>query len=179
MSETSFDVPGFKELMDKMEQLPIRLEKSVMRGAIRAGSKIVADQARRNAPVLQTPDKRRVFGALAKSIRVMATGVKNSVVRGGVVAGGKTSVGRGKNKEAADAFYAMWVEYGHLIRTAGQRLMGGTRSKQAQRASLAASGAASVPPHPFMRPAIDSKTQAAIDATAQYIRDRVESELLK
>lgn len=173
------EVQGLKELFDTLQQLPIKLEKNVMRGAIRAGAKVVADEARRRAPVLQDPDPRRVFGALAKSVRVMSTGISGGMVKGGVVAGGATTVGRGKSKEAADAYYAMWVEYGHFYRGKGQALKGGTASKRAQRRALATSGGVFVPAHPFMRPAIDSKINAAIDATAQYISDRVESELLK
>jgi hypothetical protein len=42
-----------------------------------------------------------------------------------------------------------------------------------------ASGAAYVPPHPFLRPAVDSKTQASIAATADYMRARVEAGDLK
>ncbi len=149
---TEFEVQGLKELFDKLQRFPVKLKKNVMRGAIRAGAKLVADEARRKAPVLSSPDPRRVMGALAKSVRVMSTGVRNGVVKGGVVAGGgKTSVGRGADKVAADVFYAHFVEYG--------------TQKMA--------------PQPFLRAAVDTKVQAAIDATAQYIRDRVESELLK
>ena len=141
-----------KELYDALEQLPVKLEKNVLRGAIRAGAKPVADEARRKAPVLKDFDPRRIFGELAKSVREMATGVKNGIVKGGVVAGGKSTVGRGKDKVEADPFYAHMVEYGTV----------------------------KMPPQPFMRPAIDTRTQAAIDATAQYIRERLASpELLK
>lgn len=146
-----FQVQGLKELHDILQQLPVRLEKNVMRGAIRAGSKPVAEEARRRAPVLKDGDPRRVMGALSKSVRVMSPNVKQGVVRGGVVAGGKSSVGRGKNKVQADAFYAHFVEFG-TVNMAAQ---------------------------PFMRPAVDAKTNAAIEATAQYIRERVETELLK
>ncbi len=149
---TDFEVQGLKDLFDRLQQFPVKLEKNVLRGAIRAGAKLVADEARRKAPVLSSPDPRREMGALAKSVRIMSTGVRGGVVLGGVVAGGgKTSVGRGQNKVVADVFYAHFVEY-------GTQNMG---------------------PQPFMRPAIDTKTRAAIDATAQYIRDRVEAELLK
>jgi HK97 gp10 family phage protein len=145
--ETEFKVEGLKELYDMLQQLPVKLEKNILRGAIRAGSKSVADEARRRAPVLSFPDPRREMGALSKSVRVMSTGVRGGVVKGGVVAGGKTTVGRGKSKVAADAFYAKFVEFG----TAKMRA------------------------HPFMRPAVDTRTQQAIDATAAYIRDRVEA----
>ena len=146
-----FEVQGLKELNALLQQLPLKLEKNILRGAIRAGAKPVADDIRRRAPELAEPDPRRVRGALKKSVRIMSTQMSRGMIRGGVVAGGKTTVGRGKAKVAADAFYAHMVEYGTVKMTA----------------------------KPFMRPAIDTRTQAAIDATAKYISDRVASELLK
>lgn len=145
-----FEVQGLKELNDKLAQLPARLEKNILRGAIRAGAMPIVEDARRRAPVLSSLDPRRVFGALAKSIRAIGVQMKNGMLTGGVRAGGSASVGRGKAKLEADAFYARFVEFGTV--------------KMAAR--------------PFLRPAIDSKTQAAIDATAQYIRDRADKELL-
>jgi HK97 gp10 family phage protein len=146
-----FEVKGLKELNQTLQQLPVKLERNILRGAIRAGANVIVEDARRRAPVLSVFDPRRVFGALAKSIRVRGVQSKNGVLVGGVFAGGVADVGRGKEKVQADAFYARFVEYG--------------TSKMAAR--------------PFLRPAIDSKTPAAIDATAGYIRDRAERELLR
>jgi len=147
-----FRVAGLAELYQTLEQLPLKLEKNILRGAIRAGAKVVADDARRRAPVLTEADPRRVPGALAKSVRVMSTGVKGGVVKGGVVVGqGRTLVGRGAGRQVADVFYAHFVEYGTV--------------------NMAA--------RPFLRPAMDSKSGEAVEVTAQYIRDRLESEALK
>lgn len=150
MSE-DFHVDGLKELYDQLQAIPVKMEKNILRGAIRAGAKVIADEARRRAPVLSSFDPRRVMGALAKSVRVMATGARGGTIKGGVVAGGKSTVGRGKNKVDADAFYARFVEFGTVKMGA----------------------------RPFMRPAVDSRTPQAIEATAQYIRDRVEAGDLK
>jgi HK97 gp10 family phage protein len=145
-----FEVQGLKELNEKLQQLPAKLEKNILRGAIRSGAMVIVEDARRRAPVLSVLDPRRVFGALAKSIRAMGVQMRNGMLTGGVVAGGTATVGRGKAKLEADAFYARFVEFG--------------TAKMAAR--------------PFMRPAIDSKTTGAIDATAQYIRERADNELL-
>lgn len=146
-----FEVQGLKELNDALQELPAKLERNVLRGAIRAGAVVIADEARSKAPVLVDADPRRVFGALAKSIRPMGVKSKNGMLTGGVVAGGAATVGRGDNKVQADAFYARFVEYGTV----------------------------KMAPRPFLRPAIDMKTGAAIDATADYIRGRVDKELSK
>lgn len=149
--EEEIKVEGLSALYEILQSMPVKLEKNVMRGAIRAGSKPVAEDARRRAPVLAEPDPRRVAGALAKSVRIMSTNARGGVVKGGVVAGGRIKVGRGKNGAQADPFYAHMIEYGTVNHA----------------------------PQPFMRPAIDTQAQAAIDATAAYIRDRVEAELSK
>ena len=150
MDET-FKVDGLSALYEQLQQLPVKLEKNILRGAIRAGAKPVAAEARRLAPVLSSNDPRREMGALSKSVRIMSTGTRGGTVKGGVVAGGRTTVGRGQNKVKADAFYAHFVEYGTVKMTA----------------------------RPFMRPAVDTRTQEAVEATAQYIRDRVEAGDLK
>jgi HK97 gp10 family phage protein len=144
-----FEVQGLKELNETLQRFPAKLERNILRGAIRAGASVIVEDARRRAPVLSVLDPRRVFGALAKSIRVRGVQSKNGALVGGVFAGGVADVGRGKGKIQADAFYARFVEFG--------------TAKMAAR--------------PFLRPAIDSKTPAAIDATADYIRERADQEL--
>lgn len=142
-----FKVEGLAQLNEFLQAMPARLEKNILRGAIRAAAKPVADDARSRAPVLKEPDDRRIAGALKKSVRVMSVRVKDGVVQGGVAVGGKVTVGRGKNKADGDAFYAHMVERG-TVKMAAQ---------------------------PFFRPAIDGKSQTAVDTAAEYIRQRVEA----
>ena len=146
-----FKVDGLAALHEFMQEMPVRLEKNILRGAIRAGARVVADDAKARAPVLKDPDDRRIAGALRKSVRVMNVQVKSGTVKGGVAAGGKVTVGRGGNKADGDAFYAHFLEYGTV----------------------------NMVPQPFMRPAIDGKSQSAVDASAAYIRQRVEAGDLK
>lgn len=138
-----FKVEGLAEALRFMDELPVKVEKNIVRGMIRAAAAPVAEDAQRRAPRLRIPDPRRVIGALAISVRVMSTAVKNGVVKGGVVAGT-----RARNlKSKLDAFYARFVEYGTAKMTA----------------------------QPYLRPAIDAKTPAAVDAAAAYVRGRVEA----
>jgi hypothetical protein len=46
-------VKGLEEAFKALEQLPAKMEKNILRGAIRAAAKPVADDARRRAPVLK------------------------------------------------------------------------------------------------------------------------------
>jgi HK97 gp10 family phage protein len=144
-------VGGLRELHDFLQQLPVRLEKNILRGMVRAAAKPVADAARAKAPVLKEDDPRRVPGALAKSVRIMSTVVRGAEVKGGVAAGGRVNVKKGRVRGETNAFYAPFVEYG-------------TKNMAAQ---------------PFMRPAADTQFHAAIDVGAAYVRERVDAGDLK
>jgi HK97 gp10 family phage protein len=149
--DLEFNVKGLEEAFKALEQLPAKMEKNILRGAIRAAAKPVAEDARRRAPVLKDADPRRVAGALAKSIRIRSVNFIQGMLRGGVAAGGGVKVGRGKKAVAADAFYARFVE----------------------------KGTAKMSPRPFLRPAVDTKTPEAIDAATAYIRGRIDAGDLK
>ena len=51
MANEQFQVQGLKELHTMLQQLPVRIEKNIMRGAIRAGANVYRDAARQAAPV--------------------------------------------------------------------------------------------------------------------------------
>jgi HK97 gp10 family phage protein len=92
----------------ELTELPVRIEKNILRGMIRAAAKPVVADARAKAPRLTDFDPRRVPGALAASVRVMSTATKGGSSRAASRPGSmKRTV-----KTPADAFYAKWVEYG-------------------------------------------------------------------
>lgn len=146
-----FEVKGLKELDAFLQTLPAKVEAKVLRGAVRAGSNVIAAEARLRAPVLKEEVANRVPGALRKSIRVMSTIIRNGSVQGGVAAGGGAKVKRGGIRGMADVFYAKFVEF----------------------------GTANMPAIPFMRPAGDTKASAAVEAAGAYVRDRVNAGDLK
>lgn len=67
------------------------------------------------------------------------------------------------------AFYALWVEKGHINRKAGQALRG---SKAGVKAARAAS-TNNTPAYPYMQPAIETKAQEAIDLVVQDVTARL------
>ena len=90
-------------------------------------------------------------GALKYSIKVSPRKGNVNMVAVAVQAGVLTIAKRKKTAALQDAFYARFVEYG----TAHSRAK------------------------PFMRPAAESGSQAAIDAMAAYVADRLEVEAAK
>jgi HK97 gp10 family phage protein len=103
-----FKVQGLAQLNSELQQLPVRLEKNVLRGMIRAAAKPVVEEARARAPVLKDEADGREPGALRRSVRAMSTVVRGALVKGGVVAGSAKKT----LKTKADAFYARFIEYG-------------------------------------------------------------------
>lgn len=162
-------VKGLTELQRALNTLPARLEANVMRGALRAGARVLQAEARAHVPV-GAPSERnaRLYGGraglLRDSIRVSVS-LKRGTVMARVVAGGKV-------KGGGDAYYATMVEKGtkpHLIKAAkGKALAIGGGAYR----SVMHPGAA---PHPFMVPAFDASNHRAVVAAAEYVRKRLAS----
>ena len=172
MATSGVKVTGLKELAEFMKQLPEKLQKNVMRGALRAGAKVLEAEAKRGAPVDD--------GDLRESIRISTRNQK-----GVVTASVKT-----------DDFKAKWNEFGtaaHWISVAakdtptrktrrGEEKVGlKTLNKMMAKGSLQIGGqfvgASVLHPgiraRPFMRPALDNKGQEAIVAAGNYMKARL------
>lgn len=155
MSEQT--VTGLAELQKFLDQLPAKLEKNVLRGAMRAGAKVQMARAKELVP---SEAGGKHPGALRNSLRIK-TSARGGTVKASVVAGNKV------------AFYAHMVEFGtaaHFI-------------KPKNRKSLFFAGLArevinhpGAKPKPFMRPALDATITAAVEAVGLYIRGRLTKE---
>lgn len=148
-------VSGLSELDRLLKELPAKIEGNIMRGAVRAGAKVMEARAKELVPVDD--------GDLRDSIKV-STKSKRGRVSATVRAGSKK------------AFYAHMVEFGtarHFIKP--------RKRKSLFFAGLAREvvdhpGAS---PKPFMRPALDSGQAEAVNAAADYIRKRLAKEAAK
>lgn len=161
---TNATIKGLAELQAALLQLSAKLEQNVMRGALRAGAKVIMEEAQRTAAFVDRS------GALRDSMRV-TTGAKNGRVSGFVKVGpGKKKRGKGKaNGKGGSAFYARFVEFGtaaHVIRA---------RSGSMLAVGFSLVNHPGARKHPFLRPAIDTKATAAAVAAGEYIRQRLAS----
>lgn len=163
-------VRGLAELQRALDTLPARMEANIMRGAIRVGSRVIAEEARRLVPVGgPSAENERLYGGrpglLRDSIRVTSARTRNGRVTAMIVAGGKV-----KGSSTGDAYYARFVELGtapHIINAPpGARL----NVRGLFLRSVMHPGARK---QPFLRPALDGQAQAAVQAMAEYIRKRL------
>lgn len=160
-------IKGLKELYEALQQLPVKMEQNVMRGALRAGAKVLEAEAKQGVPVAPPNEENaRLYGGrqglLRDSVRVSVR-VRRGTITASVKAGGKA-------KGGGLAYYARFVEFGtaaHYIRAKSKKglSLGGAVFRGVMHPGAR--------PKPFMRPAFDTQHRAAIEAAREYIRGRL------
>lgn len=143
------NVTGLKELQAFLDQLPAKVEANIMRAALRQGANVVRDEAKANVPVKS--------GVLKAGIKV-STKSRRGVVTASIKASGK------------HGYLANWLEHGvaaHFIKpkTAKSLFFAGLFRDGVDHPGIA--------PKPFMRPALDSQSQAALLAVGEAIKKRL------
>lgn len=145
-------VKGMAALQLVLDQLPVKIERNVMRGGLRAGAKVMLNLARGTTAFVDRS------GDLRDSLRI-TTSARGGQVQASVIVGPSKSNRR------------PW--YGHIIE-------GGARPHEikAKPGGLLAIGVSRVhhpgiAPHPFMVPAFDAGHAGAVRATADYVRNRL------
>jgi HK97 gp10 family phage protein len=142
-------------LQKALGALPAQIEANIMRGAMRAGAKLLAKEAKANV--------HNVSGDLAESIRFGAKLDRRAGnVEAYIRAGGKSK------KTGKTAYYANMVEKGtaaHIIKARPPNKMLAIGVAQVQHPGAQKK--------PFMRPAMDQHGMAAVEAVREYIRTRL------
>jgi HK97 gp10 family phage protein len=143
------NIAGGAALDALLKTLPAKLEKNIMRSALRAGARVFLNEIKSTLPVSH--------GDLRKSARIT------------------TRAGRGQTTASVKvgnriAYYAQMVEFGtrpHMIKAKpGSALNVNGREVKWVRHPGAA-------PHPFARPAADAKFGAAVASVQAKIRERL------
>ncbi|MET3132865.1 hypothetical protein AAKU55_003146 [Oxalobacteraceae bacterium GrIS 1.11] len=159
-------VTGLDQFRVRLSALPDRMIQGCIKSGLRQGANLIRDQAKTNFNGAGGPTE--LTGALKASIRVTSRRGTPTRVVFNVVAGQLTKA-QTKKFGANSAYYALWVERGHINRKLGEALRG---SKAGVTAARAAS-TSNTPAHPYMQPAIESKAQAAIDMMVATIAARL------
>lgn len=154
-----------KDAFDKfLSALPGKLEQNVLRGGMRAMAKVIADDAQ----------ERCISSEAAASIKVGTRAER------GLVTSKVQTKGRG-------AYLAPWLEYGtapHFI-SVDESQRGGRSVRRInelhRKGSLVINGQfvgetvhhPGARPHPFLRPAVDSKMDEGLAAMTSYVTTRL------
>jgi HK97 gp10 family phage protein len=157
-------VSGKSELDKFLATLPQKLEKDILRGAVKAGAEVVAAEA-----AFRTNSHE-----VAASIKVRTATEK------GIVTAKVETVGPG-------AYLAPWEEYGtaaHFITVQDSARGGATVgriNRKLKEGSLVIGGQfvgqsvlhPGARPHPFLLPAFDTKQSEAVAVMGEYVRSRL------
>lgn len=142
-------VKGIRELGAVLQTVPVKVERNVLRGALRAGMSVIKPVAQSNI--------HNVSGLLAKGLKI------GTRARGGVVTSNLKAIG-------PHGFVAPWIEYGvkpHLItaKRASALSFGGTVVRSILHPGFAGRG--------FMRNALQRQSGPAVIASANYMKVRL------
>jgi HK97 gp10 family phage protein len=173
----TISLKGGPELLRLLDELPRNLERNVIRGGLRAGAKVIQQQAKANVPV-KTGQLKRAIG--------IGTRTKGSMLASYVKLRGPGS------------YLGLFIEYGvapHLIsvtdtdrpvrdtRHGPRKVSIGTINKMVKRGSLKigehfVGPVVMHPGHaakPFLRPALEQKAEEAVNAMGAYIARRLQT----
>lgn len=145
MNDTAH-IKGGRELAQFLDQLAPKIQRNVMRGALRAGANVIAPAVRSGI--------RPQDGVLAANVKVR-TGGRGAEVTARVY---------------TRVFYARFVEYGTKPHTITAKNRKGLSVGGLFFQSVEHPGAQ---PRPYFRPAFDALHGAATQAVAAYVKDRL------
>lgn len=151
---------GVDDLKLALRDLDRSMRRKVLKAALRSAARVIQSDAKSRAPVLQMPTPRRVPGTVKRSIVVRASKLARRKNMVGVYVTVKASKARVKKDGRQDPFYFRFLEEGWIPRGPGRALRGSDRKKRAVRAQDAGRKVQ----RPFLGPALQAKSQAAVQA---------------
>ena len=176
------EVQGLRELGQALQQLPQRIGRNVLRGAVGAGARRIRDRARENAPrsTGAVKDGHPPPGTLKRSIIVKQIPELSGPLKQTFyvhVRSGKKYAHQGKGgRLSQDAWYWRFVEFGtqaHVVRPKNKKALA-FNGQVRPMASIPAVGA-----RPFMRTAFESEKSRAVDEIKRYLEERIPQEVDK
>ena len=145
-----FKLRESRNLDQALQEVSPKLERNILRSALREGGNLVRDAAKRGAPIKS--------GLLQRSIKTIIR-----VLHGEVTASVGIFTPSGKAKGKIYAFYAMWVELGHRI---------GTRTSRLKLSKTMTAGF--VRGRPFLLPALYAKQGEVQRTVMEHIAQRLD-----
>jgi HK97 gp10 family phage protein len=146
---STVQVNGLSELAQFLDELPTKLQKNVMRGALRAGMKPVQADAKAGAA--------HASGQMRDGLKISTTS------RGNLVTASLKATG-------PHGYLARFVEFGTSAHTISAKDGGALAFGGGVYQHLNHPGQK---PRPFMRPALDGQASNAVVAAAEYMKDRL------
>lgn len=151
---TQVTVNGLSELRTALLNLPTKIRDKALQKALIAGDTIIIADAQRRAPQLTGRLQANIYSYKARQSNDDVQ-VRKITVRSG----------KGAQKSDRDAFYWVWIEFGHGEITTEKYKVLGNPAKGFFGKTVKA-----YPAHPFLRPAYDSQKENAVAAFASSLK---------
>lgn len=155
------NVTGLAEVRAALRELPPRIGKNVLRGMVAAGAAVLRKEVKARAPMATgpIPAGHPPAGTLRRAVYQKQIAEKSNQTEQVFIVGVRTgkryqAVKRGSSTVNLDAYYAYWVDRGHV-----------------------GPGGVFVPAQPFFRDSIALKEQEVGAAMVEYGEDRVQREI--
>lgn len=146
-------VEGLKALQEALNNLPKELQKGPLKSAVSAGAKVVAEEAKRRAPLGETGNLRKAIYRY-RSRSQSRDGKETFLV----------AVRKGKAKYADTARNRRLRRVGKTYQTAGEAFYW----------RFLEFGTKYIAARPFLRPAFESKKNEALDTIKKKLADAIE-----
>ena len=160
----SIAIEGLSDALAALDALPDRITRMCVYEGVRIGAEALAARARELAPVAPpTTFNASRYGAVAGSLR--ASVKVNPPTYSGDWVNCKVSAG------SKIAYYARWVEFGTAAHQIKPRYRKALTVEGGYAEVINHPGAQA---HPFMRPAVDSAGQIAVEKFTQFVHRRIE-----
>lgn len=156
MADVTVKVDGLAEIDRKLRLLPRRIGINAMRRALRKGAIVIRDQARANAKQVDDPNTRE---NIAKNIVVQSGGRRRERAAGGVMMRVGIMGGAAANKRSQDA--------------------SGNPGGDTRHWRFIEFGTSTVQARPFMRQAMASAAEKAMNTAASAMDTEINKELAK
>lgn len=153
--DLNYKIEGGKELEARLKDLGSKMATSISNKALRKGANVIRDEMRSLVPIRS--------GRLKKSIKVKKDRFNRS---------NKTqtyTIG----PSGPGAYIARFIEYGtsgHVVKIKSKKILAVSKAGEVFGREIKHPG---VKAKPFIRPAYDTKKEAAVDTVASVIREEV------
>jgi len=179
MAETRVHVTGLRELQEKLRNFAPNIARNGLRAATAAGAALIRNEARANAgkggkfPQVITGEMQRDIQIKRERDSTDFRALYSVFVRSG-----KKSRLSGKGRNVGkDSYYWRFVEFGHWINPG--KALGGNKKDEARDRRIAGGQNKFVTAKSFMRPAYESKKEAAVLAIRDKLAARIAEEAAK
>lgn len=172
MANMDFNLTGLDQALERLRELPKRIQRSGLRKAGRAGINIVRDAARANAKRIDDP---ATASNIAKNIAVQVSAKRSRqvgglVIRVGVRGGARQYQPENQTNSGKDTWYWRLVEFGRgSVRAKANKVLANRSKGQFFGKSVGPARA-----QPFLRPALANNVAKVTDEFTRVLNQEID-----